>query len=90
MSDNVTKWLKAAPLPALILTIGIYVYAVDETATQADKAAAIALATKTEQAERLKRIEDKLDVLTEAVAQLNRDTAIRLAVLESKQKKENR
>lgn len=90
MSDNVTKWLKAAPLPALILGAYVYVYAVDEKATQADKNAAVAVATKTEQAERLKRIEEKLDILTEAIAQLNRDTAIRLAVLESKHKKENR
>lgn len=87
MSDNAIKWLKAAPLPALILALGMYVYAVDQTATEADKAAAVAVATKQEQADRLKRIEEKLDALTEAVAQLNLATTVRLNKLEAKEKR---
>lgn len=86
MSDQTLKWLKAAPLPALILGAYVYAYAIDSKAAEADKNAAIAVVTRQEQADRLKRIEEKLDALTEAIAQLNLATTVRLNALEEKNK----
>lgn len=96
MSDQIIRWLKVAPLPMLVLGAYVYAYAIDDKAASADKAAAIALATKQEQDTQLKRIEAKLDTLTDAIAQLNLATAVRLNTLENLHKlpakpaKENR
>jgi hypothetical protein len=85
MTDNTRKWLQTAPLPALILGAYVYAYAIDNRAAEADKNAALAVAVRQEQSERLKRVEDKLDRLTEAIAQLNLATTVRLNRLEDKQ-----
>lgn len=91
MNDQVLKWLKAAPLPMLILGAYVYVYSVDANASQAAKDAAVAVESKRDQAKRLERIEQKLDQLTDAVAELNRATAVRLTILElSHEKKEKK
>lgn len=94
MTDQTKKWLKAAPLPALIITAYLllgasfrYTYAVDGRASDADKAAALAVESKREQIRRLERMEEKIDALTEAIAQLNLATTVRLNKLEAKEKR---
>lgn len=82
MNDQILKWVKAAPLPMLILGAYVYAYSIDAAASQAAKDAAVAMESKRDQAERLKRIEEKLDSLTTAVAELNRVTSVRLTILE--------
>ena len=83
MTEQALKWLKAAPLPALILGAYVYAYSIDSAASGADKNAAVALENKREQSRKLERIEEKLDALTEAIAQLNLATTVRLNALES-------
>lgn len=84
MSDTILKWVKAAPIPALIIALFVYIYSVDSRAGEADKNAAVAVESKREQVRRLERIEEKVDALTEAVAQLNLATTVRLNNLETR------
>ena len=76
INEDTWKWLKAAPIPALILALSAWVYALDDKADRALLQAAIANTNKTDVQHRIEVLDGKIDKLTEAVAQLTAQLSV--------------
>jgi len=72
-SEQILRWLKLSPLPALIFGSFVYTYTVEQKATAAADLAAIAAETKRDLVRREEKMDARLDRLLDAILAVQAD-----------------